>query len=232
MERNLTATFQSVHDPTGKELSLLFGPALTGVVNIGNSCYMSSVVQSLAACGSVRARYGGLAGLEHLTTCRNQRPGACYLCQLAKVFVGLGSGVFALPPTSEAAAAYIKAQRATRDKSIHCKSDANADAAAAANGNANDDSFVVSEPAAKVSRLATDTDDNISSDPNTSLTGSTNAPAAAAAVASSHPVVVQPGVSLRALKKLFSAGNGDFSGNAQQCAYEYLCHVKDNITRS
>jgi len=43
LEANLTLTLSSIIEE-GKILTPLFGPGLTGLENIGNSCYINSVV--------------------------------------------------------------------------------------------------------------------------------------------------------------------------------------------
>ena len=41
----------------GKVMKSMFGPGLTGINNIGNSCYMASVLQCVAAIPAFRQRY-------------------------------------------------------------------------------------------------------------------------------------------------------------------------------
>lgn len=42
---------------SGKELKLLYGPGYTGLQNLGNSCYMNSVMQVLFALPEFKSRY-------------------------------------------------------------------------------------------------------------------------------------------------------------------------------
>lgn len=56
IEQNLKWDF-SMTTEDGKELKPLFGPGLTGLKNLGNSCYLASVVQCLFDLESFRTRY-------------------------------------------------------------------------------------------------------------------------------------------------------------------------------
>ncbi|KAL2756071.1 hypothetical protein ACRALDRAFT_2104451 [Sodiomyces alcalophilus JCM 7366] len=56
IEQNLRWEF-SMTTEDGKELKPLFGPSLTGLKNLGNSCYLASIIQCLFDLPSFRARY-------------------------------------------------------------------------------------------------------------------------------------------------------------------------------
>lgn len=56
VEQNLKWDF-SMTTEDGKELKPLFGPGFTGMKNIGNSCYLASIVQSLFALPEFQQRY-------------------------------------------------------------------------------------------------------------------------------------------------------------------------------
>jgi ubiquitin carboxyl-terminal hydrolase 5/13 len=42
---------------TGKSLTPLFGPGYTGLINLGNSCYLNSVIQVLFTVPAFQERY-------------------------------------------------------------------------------------------------------------------------------------------------------------------------------
>jgi ubiquitin carboxyl-terminal hydrolase 5/13 len=79
----------------GKEtLVPLTGPGFVGIANLGNSCYLNSVVQSLFATPEVRARYFDVADRIFKTAPEN--PANDFASQMAKVGAGLLGGRYAL----------------------------------------------------------------------------------------------------------------------------------------
>lgn len=75
----------------------LYGPGLTGINNIGNTCYMNSCLQVLNSLDEFRAQYYK-KGEQHLASCK-KIPGDCFYCQISKVFWGLGSGEYSQQKT-------------------------------------------------------------------------------------------------------------------------------------
>ncbi|CCF54026.1 hypothetical protein NDA11_007407 [Ustilago hordei] len=89
IEQNLKFDFNMTSED-GKMLEPIFGPGLTGIRNLGNSCYMSSVLQSLFSLPAFQKRYGD-AYRPHTLACSNQ-PATCFECQITKIADGLLSG--------------------------------------------------------------------------------------------------------------------------------------------
>lgn len=71
---------------------LMYGPGYTGMDNIGNSCYLNSVVQTLGGLPEFEEQYA-VKGENHLKTCK-RIPTNCFYCQVSKVFWGLHSGKY------------------------------------------------------------------------------------------------------------------------------------------
>ena len=70
----------------------LYGPGYTGINNIGNTCYMNSVLQALNSLPQFKHQYYSI-GEQHIATCK-KIPGDCFYCQVAKIFWGLNSGKY------------------------------------------------------------------------------------------------------------------------------------------
>lgn len=94
LDMNMKFDF-SMTTEDGKQLEPVFGPGLTGLKNLGNSCYMASVLQALFSVESVRSRYLEF-GQAHIMSCESD-PTNCYHCQMAKMADGLCSGRYSVP---------------------------------------------------------------------------------------------------------------------------------------
>ena len=81
----------------GRELQPLFGKALTGLKNLGNSCYMASVMQALFSIPQFRERYYTEEAQAHFQTCEKPLPADCLECQMLKLGDGLLSGRYSIP---------------------------------------------------------------------------------------------------------------------------------------
>ncbi|CAG8630491.1 11437_t:CDS:10 [Funneliformis caledonium] len=94
LERNLEFDFTMITED-GKELEPLFGPGYTGIKNLGNSCYMASVLQAVFSLDAFQQRYYPTA-MEHHLQCP-QEPANCLQCQLSKLADGLLGGRYSQP---------------------------------------------------------------------------------------------------------------------------------------
>ncbi|ORY24757.1 hypothetical protein BCR39DRAFT_545796 [Naematelia encephala] len=105
LEHNLKFDFSMTGDD-GRELEPIFGQGLTGLKNLGNSCYMASVMQTIFTLPSFRQRYYSDTALTHFQTCDNPLPASCLECQMIKLADGLVSGRYshralAPPPSTD-----------------------------------------------------------------------------------------------------------------------------------
>jgi ubiquitin carboxyl-terminal hydrolase 5/13 len=94
IEQNLRWEF-SMTTEDGKELKPLFGPGLTGLKNLGNSCYLASIIQCLYDLPSFRKRY--FQPGDDLPIVRE--PAEDLETQLRKMADGLLSGRYSKPNT-------------------------------------------------------------------------------------------------------------------------------------
>ena len=92
LEHNLSYDF-SMTTADGKELKALFGPGLTGLKNLGNSCYLASVLQSLFSMPEFASRYYR----PHEALPPLSKPAEDLEIQLRKVADGLISGRYSVP---------------------------------------------------------------------------------------------------------------------------------------
>ena len=118
VEQNLKWDF-SMTTRDGQELKPLFGPGLTGLKNIGNSCYLASIIQCLFSLPEFYTRYYNAAGDARSATAK--QPAEDLETQLRKMADGLLSGRYSTPMSSNATAA------ATPSPSPHTPRDDTAD---------------------------------------------------------------------------------------------------------
>ena len=101
IEENLKWDF-SMTTEDGKELSPLFGGGLTGLKNLGNSCYLASILQCLFTMPSFKDRYYHPQDSPPIT----QAPAEDLETQLRKLADGLISGRYSSPDTDVIASEY------------------------------------------------------------------------------------------------------------------------------
>jgi len=77
LEANLNLTLSRIVED-GKMLEPRFGPGYCGLANLGNSCYMNSVLQCIFYVPSIRDHFLNLYG-DHHSTCTKSTVN-CYDC--------------------------------------------------------------------------------------------------------------------------------------------------------
>ncbi|KAG1814654.1 uncharacterized protein BJ212DRAFT_1512291 [Suillus subaureus] len=108
IEQNLLFDF-SLTAEDGSALQPIFGAGATGLSNLGNSCYMASVIQTLFSLPLFQIRYYGKrpsgtssayispAAAAHWENCTQALPADCLECQMYKLADGLLSGRYSKP---------------------------------------------------------------------------------------------------------------------------------------
>lgn len=95
VEHNLRWDF-SMTKEDGQELSPIFGPGFTGLTNLGNSCYLSSIVQCLFSLPEFKERYYRPDEEPPFTP----NPAEDLETQLRKLADGIHSGRYSQPDTN------------------------------------------------------------------------------------------------------------------------------------
>eukprot|EP00698_Gefionella_okellyi_P005739 TRINITY_DN151_c0_g1_i2.p1 TRINITY_DN151_c0_g1~~TRINITY_DN151_c0_g1_i2.p1 ORF type:complete len:722 (-),score=193.89 TRINITY_DN151_c0_g1_i2:124-2289(-) len=91
LEQNLSFSVNSNVDE-GQVMTPLYGPGMCGLVNLGNSCYMSSIMQVLFHHPVFAQRYGMILD-DHEQSCeKHARHALCFECQMAKVARAIAVG--------------------------------------------------------------------------------------------------------------------------------------------
>ncbi|CAD2218619.1 Variant UBP zinc finger/Zn-finger in ubiquitin-hydrolases and other protein/Ubiquitin carboxyl-terminal hydrolase/UBA/TS-N domain containing protein, putative [Angomonas deanei] len=80
----------------GENLEPVYGPGRTGIYNIGNTCYIASVLQCLFNNPAFQQAFYSGGQSKHQAQCRSD-PYHCRACQLERIASGLLSGQFSIP---------------------------------------------------------------------------------------------------------------------------------------
>jgi ubiquitin carboxyl-terminal hydrolase 5/13 len=98
LEVNLNLTLSKVVEE-GRTLVPLFGPGFTGLQNLGNSCYMNSIIQIFFSIDEFKKRYLE-DSIEHIENCM-KNANECFACQVIKVAHGIWSGDYSIKKKAE-----------------------------------------------------------------------------------------------------------------------------------
>ncbi|XP_024538782.1 ubiquitin carboxyl-terminal hydrolase 14 [Selaginella moellendorffii] len=97
LDQNVNFDWNRIQEK-GKELEPLFGPGFTGLVNLGNSCYLASVLQIIFATRDFQLRYYGNLKLDDAFQLAPADPTQDLNTQLSKLGHGLLSGKYSEQP--------------------------------------------------------------------------------------------------------------------------------------
>lgn len=93
LEANLNLTLSKAVEE-GRILIPRYGAGFTGLANLGNSCYINSIVQLLFSLPQFIHRY--YSDNSHLETCRQAISANCLQCQIVKLARGILSGTYSI----------------------------------------------------------------------------------------------------------------------------------------
>ncbi|KAL0909266.1 hypothetical protein M5K25_020116 [Dendrobium thyrsiflorum] len=96
LDQNMNFDWNRIQE-SGQELEPLFGPGYTGLVNLGNSCYMASTMQVVFSTRSFIERYYKEQNLKSAFILAPADPTFDLNMQLTKLGHGLLSGKYSLP---------------------------------------------------------------------------------------------------------------------------------------
>ena len=91
----------SVMTESDSQLKPLYGPGFTGLINLGNSCYLNSVIQVMFSIPEFQAAFTPLTAdkfMRQLLASNDWHPASDFSCQISKLADGLLSGRYSKPP--------------------------------------------------------------------------------------------------------------------------------------
>eukprot|EP00250_Pteridium_aquilinum_P014295 c21898_g1_i1 orf=273-2696(-) len=100
LDQNVNFDWNRIQE-SGKDLEPLYGPGFTGLVNLGNSCYLASVMQVVFSSESFQQRYFKSFSLKEFFERAPADPTVDLNTQLAKLGHGLLSGRYSVPAERE-----------------------------------------------------------------------------------------------------------------------------------
>lgn len=96
LDQNVNFDWNRIQE-SGKELEPLFGPGYTGLINIGNSCYLASIMQVVFSIKDFQLRYFENLPLSEAFKLAPADPTVDLNMQLTKLAHGLLSGRYSVP---------------------------------------------------------------------------------------------------------------------------------------
>lgn len=96
LDQNVNFDWNRIQE-SGKDLERLYGPGYTGLVNLGNSCYLASIMQVVFSTQSFPQRYFVNLSLKESFQRAPADPTVDLNMQLAKLAHGLLSGKYSVP---------------------------------------------------------------------------------------------------------------------------------------
>ncbi|KAG1365405.1 putative Ubiquitin carboxyl-terminal hydrolase 14 [Cocos nucifera] len=96
LDQNINFDWNRIQE-SGQEVEPLFGPGYTGLVNLGNSCYMASTMQVVFSTRSFISRYYEKQSLQMAFEMAPADPTLDLNMQLTKLAFGLLSGKYSFP---------------------------------------------------------------------------------------------------------------------------------------